>query len=479
MIQTGNRKAHIKNFALAASLLTFLGCLPPAPPLVDPIESFHASADSPYKNLVAAVITSDNTKSAIKYTRDMEARVRAANINTDHLFLGFDAVLQRNFKTTIKIDAGDDASARGADLIVVVDIHDVLRTSYTDQKFDATLILMTLAKDEIDAVHGHGSSPTHSSWWGEGWGKAAELSAEQAQKELEANLLSSPKMLEFARAHHGTEKKTGTVAVAAPERLYSDVDKPKHHLPEHPDDFAIVVGIEKYSNDLPDAQFAEHDAAAMKEHLLALGYPERNIKFLTGSRAVRSSLEAYLEDWLPRNVKDDSRVFFYFSGHGAPAAESGQAYLVPWDGNPNFLDKTGYPLRKLYGDLNALKAKRVIVALDSCFSGAGGRSLLPEGSRPLVNNVEMSLASGGKILLFAAASPKEITSTLTEQGHGIFTYYFLKGLDGAAKDASGIITPRGLFDYLKPKVQDAASRQNRDQTPVLDGVTSGNIVTFQ
>jgi uncharacterized caspase-like protein len=286
-------------------------------------------------------------------------------------------------------------------------------------------------------------------------------------------------MLEFARAHHGTEKKTGTVAVAAPERLYSDVDKPKHHLPEHPDDFAIVVGIEKYSNDLPDAQFAEHDAAAMKEHLLALGYPERNIKFLTGSRAVRSSLEAYLEDWLPRNVKDDSRVFFYFSGHGAPAAESGQAYLVPWDGNPNFLDKTGYPLRKLYGDLNALKAKRVIVALDSCFSGAGGRSLLPEGSRPLVNNVEMSLASGGKILLFAAASPKEITSTLTEQGHGIFTYYFLKGLDGAAKDASGIITPRGLFDYLKPKVQDAASRQNRDQTPVLDGVTSGNIVTFQ
>ena len=259
----------------------------------------------------------------------------------------------------------------------------------------------------------------------------------------------------------------------------SDVDNPDQHLAEVPDDFALVVGIEGYSNELPAAQFAEHDAAAVRNHLLALGFPQRNIKFLTGQRATLSGLASYLEDWLPRNVKEDSRVFFYFSGHGAPSPESGQAYLVPWDGDPNFLDKTAYPVKKLYADLNALKAKQIIVALDSCFSGAGGRSVLAKGIRPLVNKVDMDVSAGGKLVLFAAAAAKETTSTLDDQGHGLFTYYFLKGLGGAARDNSGAITPRGLYDYLKPKVQDAASRQNRDQTPVLEGATNAEITRFK
>jgi uncharacterized caspase-like protein len=92
----------------------------------------------------------------------------------------------------------------------------------------------------------------------------------------------------------------------------------------------------------------------------------------------------------------------------------------------------------------------------------------------------MDLNPDGKLVLFAAASAQETTSTLDEQGHGIFTYYFLKGLGGEAKDADGAVTPRGLYDYLKPKVQDAASRQNRDQTPVLEGAAQdAELVRFQ
>jgi hypothetical protein len=43
-------------------------------------------------------------------------------------------------------------------------------------------------------------------------------------------------------------------------------------------------------------------------------------------------------------------------------------------------------------------------------------------------------------------------------------------LSGAAKNASGAVTLKGLFEYVKPLVQDAARRQNRDQTPVLYGL---------
>jgi uncharacterized caspase-like protein len=72
-----------------------------------------------------------------------------------------------------------------------------------------------------------------------------------------------------------------------------------------------------------------------------------------------------------------------------------------------------------------------------------------------------------RLTVFAAAEGDQITSTLEEQGHGTFTYYFLKGIGGDAKNTAGAVTAKGLYSYLKPKVQDAARRQNRNQDPVL------------
>ena len=68
-------------------------------------------------------------------------------------------------------------------------------------------------------------------------------------------------------------------------------------------------------------------------------------------------------------------MFIYYSGHGAPNTKTGDAYLVPYDGDPSFIEQTGYPLKKLYESLNKLQAKEIIVALDSCFSGAEGSPL--------------------------------------------------------------------------------------------------------
>jgi hypothetical protein len=253
----------------------------------------------------------------------------------------------------------------------------------------------------------------------------------------------------------------------APARVIeSDIDKPAYQLPENPDNFALVIGVDKYL-DLPQAMYAERDAEAVKKHLIALGYPSRNVILLSGEKASRSSVEKFLETWLPRNINENSRVVFYFSGHGAPDTKTGQAYLVPWDGDVNFLENTAYPVKRLYDKLNALKAKEVVVVLDSCFSGAGGRSVLAKGTRPLVIQVNDRSINLGKVISFSAAAGNEITGAIDEQGHGAFTYYFLKGLSGAAKDASGQVTAGSLYAYLVPKVQDTARRQNRDQTPQL------------
>ncbi|MBI4678719.1 MAG: caspase family protein [Elusimicrobia bacterium] len=182
----------------------------------------------------------------------------------------------------------------------------------------------------------------------------------------------------------------------------SDIDTPAYRLPERPDDFAVVFGVGRYS-DIPEARFAERDAEAMKKHLLALGFPSRNVIHLAGEKAGYKSIEKFLETWLPKNVKSNSRVFFYFSGHGAPDPRTGEAYLLPWDGDPNFLENTGYPIKRLYEELSSLQAREVIVAMDACFSGAGGRSVLAKGARPLVANVDTAIVPR-KLTVFAAAS---------------------------------------------------------------------------
>ena len=138
------------------------------------------------------------------------------------------------------------------------------------------------------------------------------------------------------------------------------------------------------------------------------------------------------------------------------------AYLVPWDGDPNFLEDTAYPVAKLYKTLGALPAKQVLVAMDSCFSGAGGRSVLASGARPLVGKI-VTGAVPAKITVLAASASNEIAGSLDDKGHGAFTYFLLEGLN------AGKTTPKALSDYLTPRVQDEARRLNRDQTPQLQG----------
>lgn len=267
-------------------------------------------------------------------------------------------------------------------------------------------------------------------------------------------------------------EQAGPEAGFSSELLASEVDKPNYGLGENKDYYALVVGIEKYSA-LPEATFAERDASSVREHLIALGVPPRNIRFLMGPQAGRAALEKYVESWLPSNAGENSRVFVYFSGHGAPDPKTGLAYLVPWDGDAKFLENTAYPVKRLYERLNGLKAKEIIVVMDACFSGAGGRSVLAKGTRPLVTKVDSGLDSAGKLVVLSASASDEITGMNEEQKHGLFTYYFLKGLNGEAKGSDGGLTLKALYDYIAPRVKAEARRENRDQTPQLMSASLG------
>ncbi len=234
--------------------------------------------------------------------------------------------------------------------------------------------------------------------------------------------------------------------------------------------YAVVVGVEDY-RDLPRVDYARRDAEMVKKYLVtSLGYREQNIVLMLNDRVTKSDLEARFERWLPRQVghDKDAEVFVYYGGHGAPDPNTNQAFLVPYNGDPAYLEDTAYPLKRLYKTLGSLPAKQVTVVMDSCFSGAGGRSVISKGTRPMLMAVENPLLATENMMVLSAAAGNHISSAYQDKRHGLFTYYFLKGLQGEADfNKDGAVEVEELYSYVKPQVELAARRMNVEQTPQL------------
>lgn len=253
--------------------------------------------------------------------------------------------------------------------------------------------------------------------------------------------------------------------------IKSDVDTPPPAFASDKNNaYAVVVGIERYRQKLPAADFANHDAETVAEYLTkSLGYPEENVVTLINDHAALGDFVKYFEKWLPNNVEPGATVFVYYSGHGAPNPKTGDAYLVPYDGDPAFIDETGYSLKRMYAALGKLPAKEVVVALDSCFSGSGGRSVIAKGARAITLNLKDTALPSHNMTVLAASSGEQMSSTYDDKGHGLFTYFLLKGIKHEDVVApSGVLRIDDLFAYLKPQVERVARKQyNNEQTPQL------------
>lgn len=272
-----------------------------------------------------------------------------------------------------------------------------------------------------------------------------------------------------------------TFQIQVKDRFSSQMEKvmvkmvPKLNVPRQKDAYAVVIGIEKY-RDIAGVEFAAQDARTFQSYLTnMMGVPEENTLLLLDDRATKSDIERSFGTWLKNRVTKESTVFIYYAGHGAPyyaqrsvSEAKPDAYLVPFDGDANDLERTGYALADLYRTLDLLPAKATILALDSCFSGTGGRSVRAKGTRPIQIEMEEARPAGQSIITFSAAKNSQISTSYPEGQHGLFTYFFLEGLAGKADvDRSGWVEVEELYDYLRPKVEKQARLVNLQQTPTL------------
>ena len=261
-----------------------------------------------------------------------------------------------------------------------------------------------------------------------------------------------------------------TLAAAEPEPIVAvmDVERNIPKTAENSNAYAVVFGIEQYKN-VSTVTFAKRDAYWVREYFeKTLGIPEDNIYFLTDSDVGKAEFDKVfsLGGWLDKRIRDGmSDIYVYYAGHGAPDIKNRTAYLIPYDGDPNYASQTGYEVDAMTSNLSQLGARSVTVFLDACFSGANRESeILLAGARPIFMEVNPAMAEN--VTLFSAASGTEISSAWPEKQHGLFTYWMLKGLQGKADaNSDKNLTVQELSDYIQENVSITAGKLDREQTP--------------
>ena len=234
------------------------------------------------------------------------------------------------------------------------------------------------------------------------------------------------------------------------------------------DAVALIIANRDYQNpDIPAVTYAHRDAEFVKQYLIrTLGYREGNICLYRD--ATQSKFRTALRK-LQTAAKKKSDVFVYYPGHGAPDPEEKLGYFVPVDCDPNYVQLGGIGLEEFYKELGRIEARNITVVIDACFSGASQVGMLISEASPIFVSIEDPAASLKNGVVFASSTGEQISSWYPEMNHSLYTYYFLKGLQGAAdQNTDKQLTVAELQAYLSEQVPYMARRlYNRTQAPTV------------
>jgi len=253
--------------------------------------------------------------------------------------------------------------------------------------------------------------------------------------------------------------------------------------------WAVVVGVGRYESPaIPRLRYTVPDAEAIYQVLTGpAGFKPEHVVLLTDTterKPTLRNLKWTLGTFLARSAQKDDTVVIFFAGHGAPEVDprgierDGLAkYLIPSDADPDDLYSTALPMDELQTIFGRMEAERVVVFLDACYSGAaGGRTFAAKKTRAV--NVDdlflerLTRAKGRAII--TASRPAEVSIELPEFGHGLFTYYLLQGLRGAADlNRDGIISLQELYEYVEQQVTQKSRALGANQHPVMKGELEG------
>jgi uncharacterized caspase-like protein len=259
--------------------------------------------------------------------------------------------------------------------------------------------------------------------------------------------------------------------------------------------YALIVGVGKFKNGITPLQYSVRDATLFYRFLLEqAGFTKNNTYFLADQNATSTNIVKYLNG-IRNAAQVDDLVVVYMSSHGTPPDKFGGVYIVTYDTEVNPRERvwhTSVAETVLKDFVENLKARRLVMILDTCYSNGAYRAIpgfLPPGGKSLgvgdenegygVSTAQGKRLFGAKDIVLedqpkqASSSGKSIGSSQESYGkvlisasssgekswesdqlrNSVFTYYFVDGMkrsDGSVKDA---------FDYSKPRTMQRVQQE--------------------
>lgn len=237
----------------------------------------------------------------------------------------------------------------------------------------------------------------------------------------------------------------------------------------HPDDHAIVVGIDHYSSGIPQLQGSINDCHLFCRWLLDTdggGLDPSNVRLFISDPAdaepIRDQIEDLILQYYEHRIETGRmvgrRLYLFFSGHGVvPPKYDEDCGLVMANASAGIV-------RALIGGMAARKVRQaalfneVMLVMDCCRQVTGSVFAacdLPDFSDP-------TLTLGPYTHVFAAkwASataerllPNPLDATESHLHHGVLTHALLRGL-ATGVDDHGVVTALSLKTFVRKTVEE-------------------------
>jgi uncharacterized caspase-like protein len=223
------------------------------------------------------------------------------------------------------------------------------------------------------------------------------------------------------------------------------------------------------------------------------------VAVLTDLQATTRNIREKL-NWLARSAQPDDLVVIYIAAHGSSRDldTSGVNYIITADtaitpktganrDNTSDTDKyvdhdalfaTALPMVEVANTVaGRVQAQRVVVFLDTCFSGAAAGSGGTKNVSTAMNFKSISpqtldrMSEGAGRVILAASQENQESLESASLGHGYFTYYVLQGL----QQSKGMDSMGKLYLYVREQVSNRAQQQ---QIPVMAQSDEGDQIVL-
>jgi len=241
-----------------------------------------------------------------------------------------------------------------------------------------------------------------------------------------------------------------------------------------------LLGNPNIATNIPSLRYAAEDARSFYKWLISEhgGYSPERVKLLLNEKATYKNIREALFSWLKGALKEDL-VTIYLACHGSPDSPDSMKnlFILPYDCSYDSISTTAFPMWDIETALQRfIKSKKVIIIADACHSGGVGQpfDIARRSGRgikvaPVSSAIEKLSSIAAGVCVISASADNQLSQEGNQWGggHGVFTYYLLKGLQGDADYNSDRKTTLGeLIPYLSQQVRRATKNA---QSPTVAG----------